>query len=317
MVFNVKLEDISKAISEVINNAMNSVVTISTVRMAIDILFGLAPIKGVGSGFIIDDRGFIVTNNHVVQGTSKVTVVLPDGESVDGEVIAGDPYRDLALIKISMSGLKPIKMGDSDKIRVGEIVFALGSPLGLPGPTVTMGVVSAIGRTITAENIVLEDLIQTDAAINPGNSGGPLINASGEAIGVTTAIIPFAQGIGFAIPINTVKRFLEMIFRFGRPVIVFIGVYVAPLTIETARAVRFPISNGLVVVGVVRGGPAYRVGIQRGDIIVRANGRNLYRVSDLRAVVEESIDRGYVELEIYRNGKIYRVEVPIVIEEVE
>ncbi len=312
-----RLEDISEAISEVIDSAMNSVVTISTVRIALDALFGLAPVKGVGSGFIIDERGFIVTNNHVIQGASKVMVILPGGESIDGEVIAGDPYRDLALVKISIGGLKPIRMGDSDKIRVGEIVFALGSPLGLPGPTVTMGVVSAVGRTIAAEDIVLEDLIQTDAAINPGNSGGPLINASGEAIGVTTAIVPFAQGIGFAIPINTVRRFLEMVSRFGRSVMAFIGVYVAPLTSKTARAVRFPVSNGLVVVGVVRGGPAYRVGIRRGDIIVRANGKDLYRVSDLRTIVEESVDKGYVELEIYRDGRTYRVEVPIVVEEVE
>ncbi|MEM1677344.1 MAG: trypsin-like peptidase domain-containing protein, partial [Nitrososphaerota archaeon] len=119
---------------------------------------------------------------------------------------------------------KPVRLGDSDKVRVGEIVIAIGSPLGLLGPNVSLGVVSALGRTIEGEGIILEDLIQTDAAINPGNSGGPLVNVEGEVIGVTTAIIPFAQGIGFAIPINTVKRFIEMIYRYGKPVRAYIGV---------------------------------------------------------------------------------------------
>uniref|UniRef100_A0A7C5XJ44 Trypsin-like serine protease n=1 Tax=Ignisphaera aggregans TaxID=334771 RepID=A0A7C5XJ44_9CREN len=292
---------------------MQSVVTISTVRIAIDEFFGLAPVRGVGSGFIIHGKGYIVTNNHVVQGSSTVYVVTSSGETIEADVVATDPYRDLALVKVDAYNLKPIALGDSDKIRVGEIVFAIGSPLGLPGATVTMGVVSAVGRTISGENIILEDLIQTDAAINPGNSGGPLINVNGEAIGVTTAIIPYAQGIGFAIPINTVKRFLEMISRYGKPIVAWIGVYVAPITHEQAKMFRLSISKGLIVVGVVRGGPAYEVGISRGDIIVKANGKEISSPRELRMVVEESIDRGYIELEIVRGSKRYSVEVPIAI----
>lgn len=308
------IKEFSNSITEIVARAMQSVVTISTVRIAMDEFFGLAPVRGVGSGFIIHSRGYIVTNNHVVQGSSTVYVVLSTGETIEAEVIATDPYRDLALVKVDTANLKPITLGDSDKIRVGEIVFAIGSPLGLPGATVTMGVVSAIGRTISGENIILEDLIQTDAAINPGNSGGPLVNVSGEAIGVTTAIIPYAQGIGFAIPINTVKRFLEMISKYGRPIVAWIGVYVAPITQEQARMFRLPISRGLVVVGVVRGSPAYEVGIARGDILIRANGREISSPRELRMAVEESIEKGYVELEIVRGSRRYNVEVPVAIQ---
>jgi S1-C subfamily serine protease len=308
------LKAFSDKIADIIDNVKRSVVTITTVRVALDVLFGLTPIQGVGSGFVVNERGFIVTNSHVIRDAQKVTVILPDGESIEGDVIASDPRRDLALLRVDVEGLKPIKLGDSDNIRVGEIVFAIGSPLGLPGSSVTMGIVSAVNRTIVGEDIVLEDLIQTDAAINPGNSGGPLVNVEGEAIGIATAIIPYAQGIGFAIPINTVKRFLEMIARFGRPVMVWIGVYVAPINRYLAKVYRLPLEEGLVVVDVVRGGPAYRVGIRKGDIIMKANNRKVGTAKDLRSAVEDSVSRGYVVLEIFREGRVYEVEVPIAIE---
>jgi S1-C subfamily serine protease len=308
------LKAFSDKIADIIDNVKRSVVTITTVRVALDVLFGLTPIQGVGSGFVVNERGFIVTNSHVIRDAQKVTVILPDGESIEGDVIASDPRRDLALLRVDVEGLKPIKLGDSDNIRVGEIVFAIGSPLGLPGSSVTMGIISAVNRTIVGEDIVLEDLIQTDAAINPGNSGGPLVNVEGEAIGIATAIIPYAQGIGFAIPINTVKRFLEMIARFGRPVMVWIGVYVAPINRYLAKVYRLPLEEGLVVVDVVRGGPAYRVGIRKGDIIMKANNRKVETAKDLRSAVEDSVSRGYVVLEIFREGRVYEVEVPIAIE---
>lgn len=308
------LKEFSERIAKIISDVRESVVTISTVRISLDSLFGLTPIEGIGSGFVVHSKGYIVTNSHVVKGASRVLVILPDGESVEGDVLALDPRRDLALLMVEVGGLKPLRLGDSDKIKVGEIVFAIGSPLGLPGSSVTMGIVSAVNRTIVGENLILEDLIQTDAPINPGNSGGPLINVEGEAIGVTTAIIPYAQGIGFAIPINTIKRFLEMIVRFGRPVTAWIGVYVAPLTRQTAKAYHLPVDEGLVVVDVVRGGPAHRVGIRRGDIIVKANDKKVSSARDLRVAVEDSIDRGYVVLEVVRGTSRYHVEVPIAIE---
>ena len=311
------LKDLSHRIADIIEDVRESVVTISTVKLGLDELFGITPVKGVGSGFVIHNKGYIVTNSHVVRNASRVMVVLPDGESIEGRVLASDPQKDLALLKIDIEGLKQLALGDSDKVRVGELVFAIGSPLGLPGSTVTMGIVSAVNRTIVGENIILEDLIQTDAAINPGNSGGPLVNVDGEAIGVTTAIIPYAQGIGFAIPINTVKRFLDIIAKYGRPVMVWIGVYVAPINRQTAVMYGLPVEEGLVVVDVVRGGQAYSVGIRRGDIIVKANNKKVVSARDLRSAVEESIDRGYVRLDVVRGDRVYTLEVPIAIEEVE
>lgn len=311
------LRELSDRIADIVEKVRESVVTISTVKISIDDLFGLAPVKGVGSGFVVHSRGYIVTNSHVISHASRVFVIMPNGESIEGEVLASDPQRDLALLRVDAENLKPLKLGDSDKIKVGEIVFAIGSPLGLPGSSITMGIVSAVNRTIVGENIILEDLIQTDAAINPGNSGGPLVNVEGESIGVTTAIIPYAQGIGFAIPINTVKRFLDMLARFGKPVTAWIGVYVAPLNKQTAIMYRLPVEEGLVVVDVVRGGPAYSVGIRRGDIIVKANNKKVVNARDLRSVVEDSIEKGYVVLEIIRGSRTYTIEVPMVVEAVD
>jgi S1-C subfamily serine protease len=208
-----------------------------------------------------------------------------------------------------------MKLGDSNRIEVGEIVLAIGSPLGLLENSVTMGVVSAVGRTLTTQEIILEDVIQTDAAINPGNSGGPLVNLNGEAIGVTTAIIPFAQGIGFAIPINAVKRFIEMVSKYGRPLRAWIGVYVAPLNPTMAALYKIPVNEGLLVIRVVPGSPADRRGIVEGDIIVSANGRSVRRTSELREAIEESIDKGSVTLQVQRGRKTFEVDVEIIVEE--
>ncbi|MEM0027279.1 MAG: trypsin-like peptidase domain-containing protein [Ignisphaera sp.] len=307
------LARISSDISKLIEDIRESVVTIITEIPHLFTLFGYRPFTGFGSGFAIEP-GYIITNAHVVRNASSVNVLYHDGSSEEATVLAVDPQRDLALLRVHRS-VKPIELGDSDTVKVGELVLAIGSPLGLPGPSVTLGVVSATGRTIVGEDIILEDLIQTDAAINPGNSGGPLINVEGQAIGVTTAIIPYAQGIGFAIPINSVRRFLEMLRRFGRPVRVWIGVYVAPLNPTTASVLSLPVPEGVVVVRVVPGSPAYRARIREGDVIVKANGKNVKSVKDLRVAIEESIGKGYVELELYRGRSAIKLEVPIMIEE--
>jgi len=310
----VKLSEISSSFAGVVREVAQSVVTITTVKPKYDLLLGVRPAKGVGSGFIVSGEGVVVTNSHVVGGAAEIVVVFPDGSREEGAVIAVDRSRDLALLKVARGGLKPLKLGDSDALSAGEIVFAIGSPLGLPGPTVTMGVVSAIGRTIVGEGVVLEDLIQTDAAINPGNSGGPLINAEGEVVGVTTAMIPYAQGVGFAIPINTVKRFIHIIARYGRPLRAFIGVYVASVTPDTSTLFSLPVSEGVVVVKVIPGSPAHEAGLRVGDVIVRANGREVRRPKDLKESIEDSIDRGVVVLRVIRWGAELSVKVPIVVE---
>ncbi|MEM0473006.1 MAG: trypsin-like peptidase domain-containing protein, partial [Sulfolobales archaeon] len=242
----VGVRDFSIEIAGIVERVRDSVITV--VVEAIDPLSMLeAPVRGVGSGFIVGED-LALTNSHVVGSAIEARDIYSDGEVGVGRVLARDPYRDLALLEVESRGRR-VRMGDSDKVRIGELVIALGSPLGMPGPSVTLGVVSARGRTIVADEgrIVLEDLIQTDAAINPGNSGGPLINMDAEAIGVTTAMIPFAQGIGFGIPINHAKRFITLISKYGRPVRAWIGVFVAPLTPEIARMMGLEKAKGVVV----------------------------------------------------------------------
>ncbi|MEM4557423.1 MAG: trypsin-like peptidase domain-containing protein [Desulfurococcaceae archaeon] len=307
------LRALSKRVADVVKQVKPSVVTILTEVPHPMMFFGYEPVRGYGSGFIVAP-GYVVTNAHVVKNAAKVAVVFSDGYMSDARIVAVDTFRDLALLRVAEHGV-PIKMGDSDKLEVGEIVLAIGSPLGLLENSVTMGVVSAVGRTIYGQDVTLEDVIQTDAAINPGNSGGPLINLDGEAVGVTTAIIPFAQGIGFAIPINTVKRFISMISKYGRPLRAWIGVYVAPLNPTTAALYKLPVNEGLLVVRVVPGFPADRSGLAEGDIIVSANGIPTRKVSDLREAIEQSIDRGFVELDIVRGRSRFRVRVGIVVEE--
>lgn len=310
----VGVRDFSIEIAGIVERVRDSVITV--VVEAIDPLSMLeAPVRGVGSGFIVGED-LALTNSHVVGSAIEARVIYSDGEVGVGRVLARDPYRDLALLEVESRGRR-VRMGDSDKVRIGELVIALGSPLGMPGPSVTLGVVSARGRTIVADEgrIVLEDLIQTDAAINPGNSGGPLINMDAEAIGVTTAMIPFAQGIGFGIPINHAKRFITLISKYGRPVRAWIGVFVAPLTPEIARMMGLEKAKGVVVIRTIPGSPAEAVGIRRGDVILKAGGREISTPGDLRNTIEDNIDRGEVELEIVRRGYIRVVSVPIIIEE--
>jgi S1-C subfamily serine protease len=306
------LRDLSREIASIVKKVKQSVVTISTVIPHPMSFLGYEPVKGYGSGFIIAP-GYVVTNAHVVSGASRVYVIFSDGYASEAVIIAIDPHRDLALLQTSEHG-EPIKLGDSDRLEVGEIVLAIGSPLGLLENSVTMGVVSAVGRSISSRDILLEDLIQTDAAINPGNSGGPLINLMGEAVGVATAIIPFAQGIGFAIPINTVKRFIEMIKKYGKPLRAWIGVYVMPLNPTISALYKIPVQEGLLIVRIIPGSPAERSGLLEGDIILAVDGKLAKRIGDLRKAIEESIDRGHVELEVMRGSGIFRVRTRILVD---
>lgn len=311
------IRELSKALADVVREVSVSVITIYTVRPSLESLFGLSPMVGAGSGFIVGD-GLAVTNYHVVRGAGAVEVVYSDGVRGGGRVVAFDPSRDLALLAIDRRGVKPLKLGNSDELKPGELILVIGSPLGLLGPSVSLGVVSATGRTLVDQEsgVILEDLIQTDAAINPGNSGGPVVNVNGEAVGVTTAIVAKAQGIGFAIPINSVKRFIAMIERYGRPLRAWIGVYVAPLTTDIASMLGVDVREGVVVVRVVRGTPAYRYGLREGDVIVEAEGRRIRNVRELREAIEDSIGKGCVDLRILRGHTIMEECIPIVVEEV-
>lgn len=308
------LRELSDSLSSLVSEVSGSVVTIYTVKPSIESFFGLQPLRGAGSGFVIGEK-LIATNYHVVGGASEVEILYADGMRESGEIVAFDPSRDIALVAVERS-VRPLRLGDSDRLAPGELVLVVGSPLGLAGPSISLGVVSAVGRTISdqASGIVLEDLIQTDAAINPGNSGGPMINARGEVVGMTTAMIMGAQGIGFAIPINSIKRFVSVLKKFGRPIRAWIGVYVAPLTPGLSAMMRAGVSEGVVVMRVVPGTPAYRRGLREGDIIVRARGRPVRSVRELREAIEDSVEDGCVELEIVRERRRLEDCVPIVVE---
>jgi len=195
----------------------------------------IIPMKGKGSGFIVSEDGYILTNNHVVADADKIEVTLADGTSYPAEIVGTDPTFDLAVIKIGAKGLPVLELGDSENVRVGEWVVAIGNPYGFES-TVTVGVISAKDRSVRARNLNFDGFLQTDAAINPGNSGGPLLNLDGEVIGINTAIIPYAQGIGFAVPVNMAKQVLDDLVKYGTVKRGWLGVYIQPLTPEFAEA---------------------------------------------------------------------------------
>lgn len=307
--------EMSEKIADMVSEVTKSVVTVYTTVPEVSLFFGPRVLHGAGSGFIARE-GMIVTNAHVVSRAKGINLVFSDGSSIGGKVLAADSMRDLALVEADTSGFPAAKLGDSDGVRVGEVVFAVGSPLGMTGTSVSMGVVSSVGRAIVDEQlgIYLDDLIQTDAAINPGNSGGPIVNCLGEAVGVATAIIPFAQGIGFAIPINSVKRFLSSIERYGRPLRVWIGVFVAPLNPNISKMYGIPYREGLIVVQVVPRSPAASKGLKPGDVILEAGGKRMVRTSDLRNALEDNYGSECVDLKVYRDGRVLDTCVPVLAE---
>jgi serine protease Do len=259
----------------------------------------MVPFRGIGSGFVIDDDSFIVTNNHVVKDAAKIGIIL--GKKILNGSVKGSCRRlDIALIQVEGLDLPKLELSDSDKLRVGQSVYAIGNPLGLEGgPTVTSGVISALNRTIQ-NKISLQGLIQTDAAINPGNSGGPLIDLRGKAIGVNTAIIPYAQGIGFAIPINSVKDCVEQLKLYGYYTTPWIGIEGLNLNPQVSRYYNFLVSDGVLITRVVGKSPAQKAGIQRGDIIVSFAETLISDVRDLQIEIRKRKPGDNVSVQIVR-----------------
>ncbi|MGC8976791.1 MAG: DegQ family serine endoprotease [Candidatus Ratteibacteria bacterium] len=271
--------------------------------------------EGLGSGFIVDEDGYILTNNHVIEGVDKILVkLLGDERKYEAKVIGTDPKTDLALIKINVGRPLPaVKLGDSDKIEVGEWVIAIGNPFGLE-ETVTVGVVSAKGRSgfgITQ----YEDFIQTDAAINPGNSGGPLVNIKGEVIGINTFIIaayaPQYAGVGFAIPINLAKRVFTQLKEKGKVTRGYLGVYLQPLDEELAKSFELPEIKGALVAQVIEGGPAEKAGIKEGDVIIEYDGSEVKDVKDLQMKVANTPVGKRVPLVVWRDKKKVTIYVVV------
>ncbi len=265
--------------------------------------------RSLGSGFIISADGYILTNNHVVDGADEIKVKLADGRSFAAKIKGGDAKLDLALLKIDTGERLPVaKLGDSGKLQVGEWVMAIGNPFGLE-QTVTVGIVSAKGRVIGAGPY--DDFIQTDASINPGNSGGPLFNLAGEVIGINTAIIANGQGIGFATPVNAAQAIIPQLREVGHVTRGWLGVSVQPVTEELAASFGLDKPRGALVTEVIKGSPAETAGFQRGDIILAVDGKPVAEMTDLPRLVAALPVDSAVRFEVFRDGKSRTLGVKI------
>jgi putative serine protease PepD len=306
------------------------VVNITSTLLEHDFFFNVIPRKGTGSGSIIDSRGYILTNNHVI-GDGKLEVTLADGKKYTAKLVGSDPDTDLAVVKIDapQEMLSVIPMGDSAELKVGQKAMAIGNPFGL-GRTLTTGVVSSVGRTMRAENgTLVEDIIQTDASINPGNSGGPLIDSSGRLIGITTAIFSptgASVGIGFAIPVNTAKRIVNDLITKGYYSYPYLGATLMNLFPDIAEALKLPIKTGAMVIEVAPGGPADKAGLRGGsrraqignnivtvggDVIVSVNGIPVQDADTAIREIRKLHPGDKVEMQIVRwdgtSGMVYLI----------
>lgn len=262
----------------------------------------------VGSGIILTADGYVLTNNHVVEQASEVEVQLMDDRKFPAKVVGRDARTDLALLKVEATGLPVLPLGDSDKLEVGELVFAIGNPFGLE-QSVSLGVVNRKGRALGGSG-AFDDYIQTDASVNPGNSGGPLLNMRGEVIGVNTAIIPNRR-VAFAIPINLAKSLLPELQVRGRIAWGFLGVSIQELTQDLAKAMGFPESQGALVNHVLAGQPAEAAGIKRGDIIVAFDGTPVRNVQALQRTVSFTSVGKQVKVQVFRGGTLETVTVTV------
>lgn len=274
--------------------------------------------RGTGSGFIIEADGLILTNAHVVDGADTVTVALKDGRTFSGKVMGQDPVTDVAVVKIQANNLPTVELGNSEQIRPGEWAIAIGNPLGLDN-TVTAGIISATGRTSSQVGVPDKRVgfIQTDAAINPGNSGGPLLNQQGQVIGMNTAIIGGAQGLGFAIPINTAKRIGTQLVAKGSVDHPFLGIQMATLTPDLKKTLNSdPNSNiqvqedqGILVARVMPNSPAAKAGLRMGDVIHKVDGKTVASAEEIQQAVENSSVGGTLRVELHRNGQTLNLAV--------
>jgi S1-C subfamily serine protease len=296
-------------VTQAVEKLSESIVSVSSMRLERR-FFGIVPLEGQGSGIILDKKGLIVTNNHVIDGASQVNVNLKDGRTFTGEVVGSDEATDVAVIRLNVDDLPAADLGDSETLRVGQFVLAIGNALALPGgPTVSMGVLSAKGRPLPGSDFIFEGLLQTDAAVNPGNSGGPLADLDGRVIGITTMMIPYAQGMGFAIPINTVKKIAQEILENGRVSRKWIGISGIDVTPQLARRYNLQTESGFLVAEVVPRSPADFAGLRNGDVVVGANGTEVKHTKDLLLAISRVGEGGTVRLDINRMGRRGPLEV--------
>ncbi len=311
----------SSAITDAVKKVSTSVVSISTTRNIQDFFSGqVVQQKGGGTGFVLTSDGLIVTNKHVVSDTAaEYSVITSDGKSYTAKVLSRDSLNDLAVIKIEATGLKPVELGDSAALNVGQWVIAIGNALGEFQNSVTVGVVSAKERQLTASGESLDGLIQTDAAINPGNSGGPLVNLAGQVVGINTAIAGGAEGIGFAINIDSVKTALDSVLKTGKIVRPYLGVRYLSLNKEIAQSSKLPVDKGALVyrgtaitdLAVIPGSPADKAGIKENDIITKINGQEINETTSLVSLLQKYKVGDTISVSFLRQGQEIKVDVKL------
>ena len=299
------------SVADIVEEVGSSVVKITTVkeRISYDFFYGQTEeqVKGEGSGVIIDKQGYILTNNHVVVGADQIIVLFTDksGQEMElkGKVLGRDPATDLAVVKVEGTDLPAAPLGDSDQVRVGEQAIAIGNPFGFSN-TVTVGVISALNRDLRIqEGTELMDLIQTDTAINPGNSGGPLLNTDGEVIGINSAIIPYAQGIGFAIPISVAQRNIDDLINLGKVRRAWLGVYIQEVTPEIAEQFNLEKAQGVLIGDIIDDSPAQEAGIETGDVIISVDGNAVNTPRELQDTVRAMEIGEKAEIKVIRDAK--------------
>ena len=330
-VFSAALTEDERNNIGVYEKVADGVVNVTSTALQLDFFFNAFPTQGSGSGSIIDAKGHILTNHHVVADAQKLEVTLADGSKWPAKLVGSDPDNDLAVIKIDApkEKLKVISMGDSRNLRIGQKVLAIGNPFGLQR-TLTTGIISSLGRTIRSDvGTLIEDVIQTDAAINPGNSGGPLLNSDGEIIGINSAILSpsgGSVGIGFAIPVNTAKRVVPDLLSKGYVTYPWIGATIQSLVPEIAKYRKLKIERGAMIAEVAKGGPADKAGLKGGsqriqvgnmivlvggDVVVRADQHDVKTNDELIHYIREKKPGDTILLKVYRNGNFVDVKVTL------
>ncbi|MCW7537194.1 Do family serine endopeptidase [Aquabacterium sp. A7-Y] len=270
------------------------------------------PQVGLGSGVIVSPQGYVLTNNHVIEGADDIEVMLSDGRKAHAKVVGTDPETDLAVLRLTLDKLPAITFGDSDSLEVGDVVLAIGNPFGV-GQTVTAGIVSALGRNQLGIN-TFENFIQTDAAINPGNSGGALVDAGGSLMGINTAIYSRSggnMGIGFAIPASTARQVMESLIKDGQVTRGWIGVEPQDLTPEMAETFNLPVKEGVLITGVLQGGPAQQAGVRPGDVVISVAGKEVTSTVQLLNAVADLKPETDAPIELHRGDHKLEVKVKV------
>ncbi len=301
-----------QAIENVVKTASPAVVQINTTSVSQNpYWFSTSQQEGLGSGFIITSDGYVLTNNHVVENATKITVMLKDGREFRGQVVGTDTTSDVAVVKISGTNLPTVELGDSSSLKVGQRVIAIGNPYGL-SQTVTAGFISALERNVQASQTeTLVGVVQTDAAINPGNSGGPLIDLSGRVVGMNTMIYQNAQGLGFSVSANTVRKVYEAIIKSGKVTWPALGIQGATLTSTIAQEYNISITQGVYIVQVTSGSGAEAAGLQKGDVITEIDGKTMTTIDAVLNYIRSKNVGDTVQVAINRNGTSKTVAVTL------